>query len=118
MIVKDWMCCSFCGKSSTEAAVLISGPRVFICDDCIGLCLDILWNEHRGRLLAWCWECGASGWFMGEPPPCDLCGATMSRSEPGQCCPACGSRVCWDADTQTCHAPEHAAATPRKERRE
>jgi hypothetical protein len=34
--------CSFCGKSQTEVKKLIAGPGVFICDECVGLCLPIL----------------------------------------------------------------------------
>lgn len=34
--------CSFCGKTNTEVRKLITGPGVYICDECIGLCQDIL----------------------------------------------------------------------------
>lgn len=34
--------CSFCGRSHRDAATMISGPAVFICDECVGLCVDIL----------------------------------------------------------------------------
>jgi len=34
--------CSFCQKSRNEVAKLIAGPGVFICDECVGLCVDIL----------------------------------------------------------------------------
>jgi ATP-dependent Clp protease ATP-binding subunit ClpX len=34
--------CSFCGKSQYEVRKLISGPTVFICDECVMLCVDIL----------------------------------------------------------------------------
>jgi hypothetical protein len=37
--------CSFCGKSQREVRRLIAGPRVFICDSCIGLCNQILGDE-------------------------------------------------------------------------
>jgi hypothetical protein len=36
------MCCSFCGKPHTEVAKLIAGPGVYICDGCVGLCVDVL----------------------------------------------------------------------------
>ncbi len=39
--------CSFCGKSQHEVRKLIAGPMVFICDECIELCMDILREEHR-----------------------------------------------------------------------
>lgn len=39
--------CSFCGKSQHEVKKLISGPSVFICDQCIDLCNDIIFGEER-----------------------------------------------------------------------
>ena len=46
--------CSFCGKSQQEVKKLIAGPSVFICDECIELCNDIILEEaladpHRVR---------------------------------------------------------------------
>lgn len=38
--------CSFCGKSQDQVAKIIAGPTVFICDECVYLCLDIL--KHEG----------------------------------------------------------------------
>src|SRR5258708_30204508 len=43
--------CSFCGKSQHEVRKLIAGPSVFICDECIELCNDIIREEtasHKG----------------------------------------------------------------------
>src|SRR3954469_2867241 len=37
--------CSFCGKSQKEVKKLIAGPTVYICDECIGLCNDIIAEE-------------------------------------------------------------------------
>ena len=37
--------CSFCGKSQKEVRKLIAGPTVYICDECIGLCNDIISEE-------------------------------------------------------------------------
>ena len=34
--------CSFCGKSQHEVRKLIAGPTVFICDECVELCMDII----------------------------------------------------------------------------
>jgi ATP-dependent Clp protease ATP-binding subunit ClpX len=34
--------CSFCGKDEDQVAKLIAGPSVFICDECVGLCREIL----------------------------------------------------------------------------
>ena len=44
--------CSFCGKSQHEVRKLIAGPSVFICDECIELCNDIIaeeWEEEKSR---------------------------------------------------------------------
>src|SRR5450755_3327336 len=37
--------CSFCGKNQKEVKKLIAGPTVYICDECIGLCNDIIAEE-------------------------------------------------------------------------
>lgn len=42
--------CSFCGKSQHEVKKLIAGPQVFICDECIDLCNDIIRDEVAGEL--------------------------------------------------------------------
>ncbi len=39
--------CSFCGKTKDEVAHLIAGPGVFICDECVALCVEII-AEERG----------------------------------------------------------------------
>ena len=39
------LCCSFCGKTQKEVKKLIAGPTVYICDECIGLCNDIIAEE-------------------------------------------------------------------------
>ena len=39
--------CSFCGKSQHEVAKLVAGPDVFICDECIELCADIVRVEKK-----------------------------------------------------------------------
>src|SRR5438093_4061449 len=39
--------CSFCGKSQKEVKKLIAGPTVYICDECIGLCNDIIAEEFE-----------------------------------------------------------------------
>ena len=40
--------CSFCGKSQDEVRKLIAGPTVYICDECIDLCNDIIAEESSG----------------------------------------------------------------------
>src|ERR1700693_5700187 len=42
---KHTLYCSFCGKSKHEVRKLISGPTVFICDECVALCKDIIHEE-------------------------------------------------------------------------
>ena len=44
---KNTLYCSFCGKSQHEVRKLIAGPTVFICDECVELCIDIIREEHR-----------------------------------------------------------------------
>lgn len=41
------LCCSFCGKSQNEVKKLIAGPTVFVCNECIGLCADILREDNK-----------------------------------------------------------------------
>ena len=57
------LCCSFCGKSQREVRKLIAGPTVYICDECIELCNDIIAEESvRTR----------SGERMGVPKPSEI----------------------------------------------
>lgn len=44
---RDHLTCSFCGKSQDEVRKLIAGPAVYICDECIELCNDIIAEENR-----------------------------------------------------------------------
>src|SRR5438094_460667 len=47
---KNPLYCSFCGKSQHEVRKLIAGPTVFICDECVELCLDIICEENKSSL--------------------------------------------------------------------
>ena len=47
---KGTLFCSFCGKSQHEVRKLIAGPTVFICDECVELCMDIIREEHKTQL--------------------------------------------------------------------
>jgi ClpX C4-type zinc finger/AAA domain (Cdc48 subfamily) len=47
---KNTLYCSFCGKSQHEVRKLIAGPTVFICDECIELCRDIIQEEKKSSL--------------------------------------------------------------------
>ena len=44
---KSTLYCSFCGKSQHEVRKLIAGPTVFICDECVELCMDIIREENK-----------------------------------------------------------------------
>ena len=48
---KNTLYCSFCGKSQHEVRKLIAGPTVFICDECVELCMDIIREEHKNNLV-------------------------------------------------------------------
>jgi len=45
--IKNVLYCSFCGKSQHEVRKLIAGPTVFICDECVDLCTDIIKEENK-----------------------------------------------------------------------
>ena len=48
---KNTLYCSFCGKSQHEVRKLIAGPTVFICDECVELCMDIIREGHKSTLV-------------------------------------------------------------------
>ena len=48
---KNTLYCSFCGKSQHEVRKLIAGPTVFICDECVELCMDIIREETKATGL-------------------------------------------------------------------
>jgi len=62
---KNTLYCSFCGKSQHEVRKLIAGPTVFICDECVELCMDIIREETKSAGLK------ASD---GVPTPQEICG--------------------------------------------
>ncbi len=61
---KNTLYCSFCGKSQHEVRKLIAGPTVFICDECVELCMDIIREENKTHIVK-------SG--DGVPTPRDIC---------------------------------------------
>ncbi len=61
---KNTLYCSFCGKSQHEVRKLIAGPTVFICDECVELCMDIIREEHKSALVKS---------LDGVPTPTDIC---------------------------------------------
>ncbi|RCL02048.1 MAG: ATP-dependent Clp protease ATP-binding subunit ClpX [Candidatus Tokpelaia sp. JSC189] len=48
---KNTLYCSFCGKSQHEVRKLIAGPTVFICDECVELCMDIIREENKSSFV-------------------------------------------------------------------
>ncbi len=48
---KNTLYCSFCGKSQHEVRKLIAGPTVFICDECVELCMDIIREENKSSVM-------------------------------------------------------------------
>jgi len=61
---KNTLYCSFCGKSQHEVRKLIAGPTVFICDECVELCMDIIREENKTHIVK-------SG--DGVPSPREIC---------------------------------------------
>tara|TARA_B110000438_G_scaffold21387_1_gene19432 strand:- start:436 stop:1698 length:1263 start_codon:yes stop_codon:yes gene_type:complete len=50
-IEKDSLFCSFCGKSQKEVKKLIAGPTVFVCDECVELCMDIIKEDSKNNKI-------------------------------------------------------------------
>ena len=61
---KNTLYCSFCGKSQHEVRKLIAGPTVFICDECVELCMDIIKEENKDTFVKH---------QDGLPSPKDIC---------------------------------------------
>ena len=61
---KNDLYCSFCGKSQHEVKKLIAGPTVFICDECVELCMDIIKEENKTNIVRS---------KVGVPSPKDIC---------------------------------------------
>ena len=62
---KNILYCSFCGKSQHEVRKLIAGPTVFICDECVELCMDIIKEENKSSII--------SKHQDGVPSPKEIC---------------------------------------------
>ena len=54
--------CSFCGKSQDEVRKLIAGPTVYICDECIELCNEIIAEEYEKEEMGRSRSKGAEPW--------------------------------------------------------
>ena len=46
---QETLFCSFCGKSQKEVKKLIAGPTVFVCDECVELCMDIIKEDTKNH---------------------------------------------------------------------
>src|ERR1700748_3484934 len=66
---RNTLYCSFCGKSQHEVRKLIAGPTVFICDECVELCMDIIREENKNTLVKS---------RDGVPTPQEICGVLDS----------------------------------------
>ena len=62
---KNILYCSFCGKSQHEVRKLIAGPTVFICDECVELCMDIIKEENKDSF--------GNNQHEGVPAPQEIC---------------------------------------------
>lgn len=76
--MKDLLKCSFCGRNQRQVAKLIAGPGVYVCNECIGLCNQILSDEFSPEELA----AGVRGAAPAQGTPENLPRST-SPSHPG-----------------------------------
>ena len=87
--------CSFCNKAQDEVGKLIAGPEVYICDECVRVCLDIIENEHTGTEMSE-HETSPSGAL---PVTCTLCRtvalphSVLLVENKGTLCPVCLEEV-------------------------
>ena len=82
---KSTLYCSFCGKSQHEVRKLIAGPTVFICDECVELCNDIIREETKAGIA--------------KIPTIKRINTFFPASSPGAANPNC-SRTCSPATAQ------------------
>src|SRR5215472_13893985 len=94
---KNTLYCSFCGKSQHEVRKLIAGPTVFICDECVELCMDIIREENKSSLVKS---------RDGVPTPMEICAVldpyVIARASP--------TRSLWSP----AHPPKKRHNHPRK----
>ncbi len=95
---KNTLYCSFCGKSQHEVRKLIAGPTVFICDECVELCMDIIREETKSSSLKS---------SEGVPTPQEICGV-LDDYVIGQAMRQARSRL------SRCTTITNASITPRR----
>lgn len=75
--------CSFCNKSQRDVRRLIAGPNVYICDECVDICLDILAEERKDRREASASKEaeGQRSWARSNASFCALCRLPVTVAE-------------------------------------
>src|SRR5438045_1670787 len=72
--------CSFCNKSQQDVRKLIAGPTVFICDECVEVCVDVIVADTKGqavpedRALGQHWRSVAERLRPSKSVTCSFCG--------------------------------------------
>ena len=83
--------CSFCNKSQRDVRKLIAGPNVYICDECVDICLDIVSESQKDETV----ETEPSAWPRSTISFCALCRLPVTVVEAvvvenrGLICPGC-----------------------------
>jgi len=92
--------CSFCNRAQAEVRKLIAGPKVFICDECIQVCIDIIRaEENQSSPAAVAPPSESSSAYLVQVVTCKLCGMRLPIeealviSERGFLCPGCSGEV-------------------------
>jgi hypothetical protein len=98
--------CSFCGKAQAEVNKIIAGPTVFICDECVDVCIEIMADDQRrtypevpkGSAESEGWRARAAA-LPGHSAACSLCRTSASVKEMlavenrGMLCGECANAV-------------------------
>src|SRR5215467_61158 len=96
--------CSFCGKSQSEVKKLIAGPKVYICNECVGICAEIIGDDVdlSSHIQSHEPTAGQARVVLTNVPPrvrCSMCrtfvmmSEALSVAERGHLCPACEAAV-------------------------
>ena len=99
---KGPLCCSFCGRDRSQVGKMISGPGVYICDACVGLCLEVLAGDLNQGVLRLAMRRADGSMETVEVAPrspggpplvlCAHCGTWLVGSGIGKC-PHCGTKT-------------------------
>ncbi len=77
---KDSLGCSFCGKSQNEVKKLVAGPDVFICNECVDICNEIITDDQLG---------GGDGYSIDQEEQNVAAREQLASSTEHIACPAC-----------------------------